>query len=160
MHAGMWVRQALSDHHVLLEGTLLKPNMVCAGLPPASRACDVARQAALCAHLSYSLVQHSHAAEHVSGARYGGHRAGLPSSHMQRVIRRYLCRTCLLQSLSALDRACVCNCQGAPLASCMGHLALFQKNSLVMQSVEGRQRAVGELQAQRAPRRTPTAWRS
>ena len=34
MHA--WVRQALSDHHVLLEGTLLKPNMVCAGLLPAS----------------------------------------------------------------------------------------------------------------------------
>lgn len=34
MHAGTWVRQALSDHHVLLEGTLLKPNMVCAGLLP------------------------------------------------------------------------------------------------------------------------------
>lgn len=25
--------QALSDHHVLLEGTLLKPNMVCASPP-------------------------------------------------------------------------------------------------------------------------------
>jgi len=27
------VTQALSDHHVLLEGTLLKPNMVCASPP-------------------------------------------------------------------------------------------------------------------------------
>lgn len=72
MHAGTWVRQALSDHHVLLEGTLLKPNMVCAGLLPASQACDVARQTAVCAQLLCSQGQHSQAAEQCSWGAFSG----------------------------------------------------------------------------------------
>ena len=58
MHA--WVRQALSDHHVLLEGTLLKPNMVCAGLP-----CNRMKwlSKTLCVQTLVRYVQHSQAAD-------------------------------------------------------------------------------------------------